>query len=133
MRNEGHFGQFKTFSKKAKIFEWNVLRSTMFQVFLEKYIKCQMKKWINKKVFIFYFWKVPKLNFADKWPLLVKIDRNFYFQSSLIFYEPFESPNRGDSKYVVLENVWIDLMQKTSIHIRTIQKPRFRAYNSWMF
>ncbi len=35
-RNDGHFGQFKTFSKMAKIFGWNVLRSTMFQVFFRK-------------------------------------------------------------------------------------------------
>ncbi len=55
MRNDGHFGKFKTFSKKANIFGWNVLRYPMFQVFLEKYIKCQIKKWIYKKVFIFYF------------------------------------------------------------------------------
>ncbi len=55
MRNDGHFGQFKTFSKKANRFGWNVLRSTMFQVFLEKAIKYQLKKNISKKVFIFYF------------------------------------------------------------------------------
>jgi hypothetical protein len=30
------FGQFKTFSKKDRIFGWNVLRSTMFQVFFRK-------------------------------------------------------------------------------------------------
>jgi hypothetical protein len=36
MRNDGHFGQFKTFSKKANRFGWNVLRSTMFQVFFRK-------------------------------------------------------------------------------------------------
>ncbi len=35
-RNDGHFGQFKTFSKKANIFGWNV--------FLEKSIKYQPKK-----------------------------------------------------------------------------------------
>ncbi len=64
MRNDGHFGQFKKFYKKANIFGWNVLRSTMFQVFLEKSIKYQLKKWISKKVFIFCFWKVLKLNFA---------------------------------------------------------------------
>ena len=44
MRNDGHFGQLKTFSQKPNIFGWNVLRSTMFQVFLEKSIKYQLKK-----------------------------------------------------------------------------------------
>ena len=38
----------------------------MYQVFLEKPIKYQVKKWISKKVFIFYFRKVLKPNFADK-------------------------------------------------------------------
>ncbi len=38
-RNDGHFGQFNTVSKKANIFGWNMLRSTMFQVCLEKSIK----------------------------------------------------------------------------------------------
>ncbi len=36
MGNDGHFGQFKTFSIKASIFGWNVLRSTMYQVFIRK-------------------------------------------------------------------------------------------------
>jgi len=36
MRNDVHFGQFKTLSKKANMFGWNVLRSTMFQVFFRK-------------------------------------------------------------------------------------------------
>ncbi len=33
MRNDGHFGQFKSFSIKANRCGWNVLRTTMFQVF----------------------------------------------------------------------------------------------------
>jgi hypothetical protein len=44
MRNDGHFGQFKTFSEKTNLFGWNGLSSTMFQVFLEKSIKYQLKK-----------------------------------------------------------------------------------------
>jgi len=44
MGNDGHFGQFKTLSKKISIFGWNELRSTMFQVFLEKSIKYQLQK-----------------------------------------------------------------------------------------
>ncbi len=44
IRNDDHFGQFKSFSKKANIFGWNMLRSTMFQVYLEKSIKYQLKK-----------------------------------------------------------------------------------------
>ncbi len=36
MRNDGNFGQFNTFSKKANIFGWNVLRSTIFQVNFRK-------------------------------------------------------------------------------------------------
>ncbi len=36
MRNDGHFGQFKTFSKNANRFGWNVLRPTMFQFFFRK-------------------------------------------------------------------------------------------------
>jgi hypothetical protein len=53
MRNDGHFGQFKTLSKKANIFGWNVLRSIMLQVFLRKIHKIPTEK--MKKVFIFYF------------------------------------------------------------------------------
>ncbi len=37
--------------------------------FLEKSFKYQLKKWISKKVFIFYFWKVLK-NFADSFRLI---------------------------------------------------------------
>ncbi len=36
IRNDGHFGQFKTFSKKANRFGWNVLLSAMFQVNFRK-------------------------------------------------------------------------------------------------
>jgi hypothetical protein len=36
MRNDGHFGQLKMFSKKGFIFGWNVLRSIMFQNYFRK-------------------------------------------------------------------------------------------------
>jgi hypothetical protein len=36
MRNDGHFGQLKIFSKKVFIFRKNVLRSMMFQVYFRK-------------------------------------------------------------------------------------------------
>ena len=81
IRNDGHYGQFKRFSKKANIFGWNVLRSTMFQVFLEKSIKYQLKKWISKKVFIFYFWKVLKLNFANRQLFIHASFRSKYFKN----------------------------------------------------
>ena len=44
----------------------------------------------------------------------------------------FLTYNRVDSKYVVLENVWIELSKKCKkpIHIRKIQKSGFRALNS---
>jgi hypothetical protein len=51
----------------------------------------------------------------------------------MIIYAPFESPNRADSKYVVLKNVCIDFLAKICekpIHIRTIYKSGFRALNS---
>ena len=37
------FGHFKTFYKKANIFVWNVLRSTMFQVFFRKIHQIQRR------------------------------------------------------------------------------------------
>jgi hypothetical protein len=46
----------------------------------------------------------------------------------MIIYAPFESPNRVDSKYVVLKNVCIDFLAKICekpIHIRTIYKSGF--------
>jgi hypothetical protein len=51
----------------------------------------------------------------------------------MIIYAPFKSPNRVDSKYVVLNNVCIDFFAKiceNPIHIRTIYKEGFRALNS---
>jgi hypothetical protein len=36
MRNDGHFVQYETFSKKVDTFGWNVLRSTILQVFFKK-------------------------------------------------------------------------------------------------
>jgi hypothetical protein len=45
----------RTFSKKASIFEWNVLRSTMFQVSVEKSMNTNWKNEFLKKNFIFYF------------------------------------------------------------------------------
>jgi hypothetical protein len=32
MKNDGHLGHLKMFSKMVYIFGWNVLRSTVFQV-----------------------------------------------------------------------------------------------------
>jgi hypothetical protein len=51
----------------------------------------------------------------------------------MIIYAPFESPNRVNSKYVVLKNVCIDFLAKIfekPIHIRTIYKSGFHALNS---
>ena len=46
----------------------------------------------------------------------------------------YESPNRVDSEYVVLENVCIDFFKEKTcekpIHKRTIQNSGFRALNS---
>ncbi len=75
----GHFGQFKIFSKKANRFGWNVLRSTMFQIFLEKSIKYQLKKWISKKVFIFIFKKYWNLILPKKWGEILNILGDFCF------------------------------------------------------
>jgi hypothetical protein len=47
MRNDGHFGQLKMFSKTVNIFGWNVLRSIMFQIYFRK------------------IHQIPKLNFAQ--------------------------------------------------------------------
>jgi hypothetical protein len=44
MRNEGRFGQLKTVSKKVHIFEWNVLRSIMLQVYLRKIRQIPIEK-----------------------------------------------------------------------------------------
>jgi hypothetical protein len=72
--------------------------------------------------------------FLDKLSLLVKIDRNCFLTPKMIIYAPFESPNRVDSKYVVLENVCIDFLAKKTfekpIHIPTIKRSGFRALNS---
>jgi hypothetical protein len=38
----------------------------------------------------------------------------FFFKPIIIIYAPFESLNRDDSKYVVLKNVCIDFLAKTS-------------------
>ena len=38
---------------------------------------------------------------------LSKKNQKIYFQPIMIIYAPFESPNRGDSKYGGLDNVWI--------------------------
>jgi hypothetical protein len=51
MRNDGHF---KSFSKKDSIFEWNVLRSTMFQVSVEKPMNTNWKNEFLKKIFMFF-------------------------------------------------------------------------------
>jgi len=48
----------------------------------------------------------------------------------MIIYAPFESPNRGDSKYGGLDNVWIVKMSKKCkkpIEIPTIDKSGFGA------
>jgi hypothetical protein len=61
-----------------------------------------------------------------------KKSKNF-FKPIMIIYAPFESPNRVDSKYVVLKNVCIDFLAKIfekPIHIRTIYKSGFHALNS---
>jgi hypothetical protein len=58
MRNDGHFGQFNTFSKKANRFGWNVLRSTMFQVnFRKNPSKTNLKNEFLKKFLFFNFEK----------------------------------------------------------------------------
>ena len=51
----------------------------------------------------------------------------------MIIYAPLESPNRVDWKYVVLNNVCIDFLEKIfekPIHIRTNSKSGFRVLNS---
>ena len=56
-----------------------------------------------------------------------------FFHINMIIYAPFESPNRVDWKYVVLNNVCIDFFAKKCekpIHIRTIYKEGLRALNS---
>ncbi len=47
--------------------------------FLEKSIKYQLKKGISKKNFIFYFWKVLKLNFAILLLKFLPYTKKFYF------------------------------------------------------
>jgi hypothetical protein len=51
MRNDGHFDQLKIFSKKVYIFGWNVLRSTMFQVYFRKIHQTPIEKMNFSKSF----------------------------------------------------------------------------------
>jgi hypothetical protein len=44
MRNDGHFGQLKIFSKKVYIFGWNALRSIMFKVEHRKIYQIPIEK-----------------------------------------------------------------------------------------
>jgi hypothetical protein len=62
MRNDGHFGQFNTFSKKANKFGWNMLRSTMFQVFFRKIHPIPTMK----KYFYFLIFKSTKTLFCQE-------------------------------------------------------------------
>jgi hypothetical protein len=44
MRNDGHFGQLKIFTKKIYIFGWNVLRFIMFQDYFRKIHQIPIEK-----------------------------------------------------------------------------------------
>jgi hypothetical protein len=57
IRIDDHFCQFNTFSKKANRFGWNVLRSTMFQVFSRKIHQIPTEKMNFLKSFYFLFLK----------------------------------------------------------------------------
>ena len=57
MRNDGHFGQLKIFSKKVYIFGWNVLRSMMFQVYFRKNSSDTNRKNEFLKKFLFFIFK----------------------------------------------------------------------------
>jgi hypothetical protein len=59
MRNDGHFGRLKIFSKKVHIFGWNVLRSIMFRVQLRKIHQIPIEKTYFVK-FHFLFLKSTK-------------------------------------------------------------------------
>ncbi len=64
--------------------------------FLEKSIKYLLKKRISKKVFIFYFWKVLKLNFAIKcgkyWICLrFKKENNLFLEKFTFLYSKIQN------------------------------------------
>jgi hypothetical protein len=56
----------KRFLKRPKYLDGMCYVPQCSKYFLEKSIKYQLKKWVSNKVFIFYFRKVLKLNFAQK-------------------------------------------------------------------
>ena len=62
MRNDGHFGQLKIFSKKVYIFGWNVKRLIMFQVYFRKIhqILIENNEFL-KKFLYFLFLKSTKI------------------------------------------------------------------------
>jgi hypothetical protein len=44
MRNDGHFGQLRIFTRKVYITGWNVLRSIMYQSYFRKIKQIPIEK-----------------------------------------------------------------------------------------